>query len=103
MGLELFADKEVRSWTVNTVLIPDGIEDIRVRNKLIERYGIEIVGGLGELKGKLWRVGLMGWSSLQRNVLLFLGALDEILAEEGYKGPRGAGETAAADYYQSHS
>ena len=103
MGLELFAAKDVRSWTLNTVRIPEGIDDARVRAKLIERYGIEIVGGLGDLKGKVWRVGLMGWSSLQRNVLLFLGALDEILAEEGYSGPRGAGETAAADYYQNHS
>ena len=103
MDLEMFANKDVRSWTVNTVRIPKGINDARVRLKLIERYGIEIVGGLGELKGRVWRVGLMGWSSLQRNVLLFLGALDEILAEEGYKGPRGAGETAAADHYQKCS
>lgn len=103
MDLKLFADKEIRSWTVNTVRIPEGIDDARVRAKLIKRYGIEIVGGLGDLKGKVWRIGLMGWSSLQRNVLLFLGALDEILAEEGYTGPRGAGETAAADYYQNHT
>jgi alanine-glyoxylate transaminase/serine-glyoxylate transaminase/serine-pyruvate transaminase len=103
MDLEMFTDKEVRAWTVNTVRIPEGIDDARVRAKLIKRYGIEIVGGLGDLKGKVWRIGLMGWSSLQRNVLLFLGALDEILAEEGYAGPRGNGETAAANYYQNRS
>lgn len=100
MGLEMFVpNPSVRSWTVNTVRVPDGIDDARVRSKLIERYGIEIVGGLGHLKGKIWRVGLMGTSSLERNVLLFLGALDEILADEGYGGTRGAGVAAAENTY----
>ena len=56
MGLEMFAKEEVRAWTVNTVKVPDGIDDREVRSKLLERYGIEIVGGLGNLKGKIWRV-----------------------------------------------
>jgi alanine-glyoxylate transaminase/serine-glyoxylate transaminase/serine-pyruvate transaminase len=99
MGLEMFADPAVGSWTVNTVRVPEGMDDARVRSKLIDRYGIEIVGGLGHLKGKIWRVGLMGTSSLERNVLLFLGALDEILADEGYGGTRGVGVAAAENCY----
>jgi len=96
----MFAPAQYRAWTVNTVIIPEGIDDIRVRRKLVERHGIEIVGGLESLKGRIWRIGLMGSSSLERNVLLFLGALDEILAEEGYRGPRGTGVTAAADHFK---
>ena len=101
MGLEMFACKDVRAWTVNTVVVPESVDDARVRGKLLARHGIEIVGGIGELKGRIWRIGLMGSSSLERNVLLFLGALDEILAEEGYPGPRGTGVTAAADRYRA--
>ena len=100
MGLKLFASREFRSWTVNTVEIPDGIDDATVRGKLLRRHGIEIVGGLGNLAGKVWRVGLMGSSSLERNVLLFLSALEEILAEEGYQGPRGDAVTAATAFYR---
>ena len=100
MGLKLFASREFRSWTVNTVEVPDGIDDATVRGKLLRRHGIEIVGGLGNLAGKVWRVGLMGSSSLERNVLLFLSALEEILAEEGYRGPRGDAVTAATAFYR---
>ncbi len=100
MGLKLFGAREFRSWTVNTVEVPDGIDDATVRGKLLRRHGIEIVGGLGDLAGKVWRVGLMGSSSLERNVLLFLSALEEILAEEGYRGPRGEAVTAATAFYQ---
>lgn len=100
MGLKLFGSREFRSWTVNTVQVPNGIDDATVRGKLLRRHGIEIVGGLGDLAGKVWRVGLMGSSSLERNVLLFLSALEEILAEEGYQGPRGDAVTAATAFYQ---
>ena len=99
----MFAQEEVRAWTVNTVKIPEGIDDAEVRRKLLERYGIEIVGGIGDLKGKIWRIGLMGSSSVRNNVLLFLGAMDEILSEMGYSGPRGAGTAAAADCYHSEA
>ena len=102
-GLEMFAQEEVRAWTVNTVKIPEGIDDAEVRRKLLERYGLEIVGGIGDLKGKVWRIGLMGSSSVRNNVLLFLGAMDEILSEMGYSGPRGAGTAAAADCYHSEA
>jgi alanine-glyoxylate transaminase/serine-glyoxylate transaminase/serine-pyruvate transaminase len=99
MGLEMFARPENRAWTVNTVLVPDGVDDVAVRRLLLERYGIEIVGGLGPLRGKIWRIGLMGSSSIRNNILLLLGALEEALADQGCSVPRGSGVAAAVECY----
>ena len=57
----------------------DGVDEAAVRRALLDRYNIEIAGGLGELKGKVWRVGLMGYSAREENVALLLAALGEIL------------------------
>jgi alanine-glyoxylate transaminase/serine-glyoxylate transaminase/serine-pyruvate transaminase len=59
--------------------VPDGVDEAGVRKSLLEDYNIEIAGGLGELKGKVWRIGLMGYSSTPENVDLLLGALEKIL------------------------
>ena len=64
------------------------------------RFGIEIGGGLGAFKGKVWRIGLMGYGSRPRNVLLFLSALEQLLAEQGYAFDRGASIAAANAIYQ---
>jgi alanine-glyoxylate transaminase/serine-glyoxylate transaminase/serine-pyruvate transaminase len=102
MGLEMFVEKAARAWTLNTVKVPEGIDDQKLRSSLLERYGIEIVGGLGTLKGKVWRIGLMGYSSRSNNVLLLLGAMEELLAEMGFTGgPGGAGVRAASALYRS--
>ncbi len=85
MGLEMLVAPEHRLWSLNTVKIPDGVNDARVRSILLERYNIEIGSGLGALKGKIWRVGLMGSGSTENNVLLLLNALREVLAGEGFK------------------
>lgn len=79
MGLELFGDPANRLSMLTCVLIPDGVDDAPVRNRLLNDYGIEIVGGFGPLKGKAWRVGLMGYSASERNVHYLLAALKEIL------------------------
>ena len=71
-----------------------------MRSKLLERYGIEIVGGLTDLKGKIWRIGLMGYSSQRKNVLLLINGLEEILSEMGFSSASGAGERAAVDSYE---
>ena len=71
-----------------------------MRGRLLEEFNIEIAGGLGELKGKIWRVGLMGASSTENNVLLLLAALEKCLLEEGVKPPAGAGVAAAVQAYQ---
>ena len=103
MGLEMFAKSEVRAWTVNTVKVPDGIDEAEVRSTLLKRYGIEIVGGLTDLKGKIWRIGLMGYSSQRNNVLLLINGLEEILSEMGFSASPGAGVRAALDSYQDAS
>ena len=79
MGLEILPAPGYRLWSLNTVRIPEGADDVRVRKRLLNEYDIEIGGGLGELKGKVWRVGLMGASSTRNNVNALLGALKTIL------------------------
>jgi alanine-glyoxylate transaminase/serine-glyoxylate transaminase/serine-pyruvate transaminase len=68
LGLELFGDPDNRLPMLTCVMIPDGVDDASVRNRLLREYGIEIVGGFGPLKGKAWRIGLMGHSCSERNV-----------------------------------
>jgi alanine-glyoxylate transaminase/serine-glyoxylate transaminase/serine-pyruvate transaminase len=87
--------------TLNAVRAPDGIDEAKVRRRLLDEYGIEIGAGLGPFKGKAWRVGLMGASSTKRNVLLLLAALEAILADEGFAGTKGAALAAATDAYGS--
>ncbi len=79
LGLELFGDPENRLPMLTCVMIPDGVDDAAVRGRLLRDFGIEIVGGLGPLKGKAWRIGLMGYSCSERNVHYLLAALREIL------------------------
>src|SRR5262245_38469793 len=95
MGLEMLVKPENRLWSLNTVRVPEGISDAKVRSSLLEEFGIEIGGGLGPLKGKIWRVGLMGYSSHRNNVLLFLNALEQVLAREGFKIKSGTAVAAA--------
>jgi alanine-glyoxylate transaminase/serine-glyoxylate transaminase/serine-pyruvate transaminase len=99
MGLRMFVEKPHRLWSLNAVSIPPGIDDVKGRKKLLEEYNLEIGGGLGNLKGKIWRVGLMGYSSSESNVMYFLTVLEQILREQGFEVPRGAGATAAKEFY----
>jgi alanine-glyoxylate transaminase / serine-glyoxylate transaminase / serine-pyruvate transaminase len=64
---------------LNAVLIPPGADDAATRARLLQEFGIEIGGGLGEFKGKAWRIGLMGYNARLDNVLLFLSALERCL------------------------
>lgn len=79
LNFTLHVPKLHRLVPLTTVRIPEGIDDGKVRKSLLQEYNIEIAGGLGELKGKVWRIGLMGHSSRQENVLLLLAALERIL------------------------
>ena len=83
MGLAMLVPAEFRLPQLNTVCIPSGVNDAAVRKALLNDYHIEIGGGLGDLKGKVWRVGLMGHASRRENVLLFLGALEAVLGAMG--------------------
>ncbi len=95
MGLVLHAQKGNRLKVLTTVRIPEGIDDMKVRQGLLNEYSMEIGGGLGPLKGKTWRIGLMGHSSTEENVLLVLHALEKMLARQGYKVGTGTGVDAA--------
>ena len=79
MGLELLVDERHRLPQLNTVCIPDGVEDLAVRRQLLNQYNIEIGAGLGSLAGKIWRIGLMGASSHPDSVDRVLAALSEVL------------------------
>jgi alanine-glyoxylate transaminase/serine-glyoxylate transaminase/serine-pyruvate transaminase len=84
---------------LNAVFVPEGVDDAAVRSSLLERFGIEIGAGLGAYKGKVWRIGLMGFGSRPGNVLLFLSALEQLLSEQGFRFDRGASIAAANGVY----
>ena len=101
MGLRMTVAPEHRLWTLNAVGIPDGVDDLKVRNRLLNEFNIEIGGGLGVFKGKVWRVGLMGAGSTENNVLLLLGALEKALKSEGF-AVKDSGVSAAAAFYAAN-
>jgi alanine-glyoxylate transaminase/serine-glyoxylate transaminase/serine-pyruvate transaminase len=85
IGLNCWVEREYRLPTLTTVKIPDGIDGKAIARQLLTQYNIEVGGGLGDLAGKVWRVGLMGFNSRPENVLLFLAALERVLAEAGFR------------------
>jgi len=100
MGLSLLVEKpEQRLSTVTAVMVPAGVDEAKVRNQLLEEFNIEIAGGLGPLKGKIWRIGLMGYCSQKPFVLLLLSALEKCLTDQGYRLSGGAGVAAALKNY----
>jgi alanine-glyoxylate transaminase / serine-glyoxylate transaminase / serine-pyruvate transaminase len=97
LGLTLLPPESERLWTLNTVRVPDGIDEAVVRRRLLDEFGIEIGAGLGPLAGRIWRVGLMGSGSTLANVLLFLTALEHVLRKAGYRGGSASTAVAAAE------
>jgi alanine-glyoxylate transaminase / serine-glyoxylate transaminase / serine-pyruvate transaminase len=103
MGLKLLVEKPAdRLVTVTAVLIPAGIDDGKVRNQLLDEFNIEIAGGIGALKGQIWRLGLMGYCSQKPFVLQLLGAMEKTLLDNGHRMSSGAGVGAAIQVY-THS
>ena len=96
MGLRMAVPPENRLWSLNAVSVPEGVDDARVRTRLLDE-NIEIGGGLGPLKGRIWRIGLMGSGSTRENVLLVLDALRRALKTECWKCESGV-EAAQAVY-----
>jgi len=101
MGLAMLVPESERLPMLNAICIPEGVNDIKVRKALLNDFGIEIGGGLGDLQGKIWRVGLMGHSSSRRNVFLFLSVLETVLNAEGIKTKAGALEAVSAVYEET--
>lgn len=98
MGLSMLVAEGERLPMLNAIRIPEGADDLQVRKALLNDFGMEIGGGLGDLAGKVWRVGLMGHASRRRNVYLFLSALETILKAQGVNLQPGALEAASSVY-----
>jgi alanine-glyoxylate transaminase/serine-glyoxylate transaminase/serine-pyruvate transaminase len=80
LKLVCHVEQEYRLPTLTTVRIPEGVDGKAIAHKLLNEYNIEIAGGLGELGGKVWRIGLMGYNSRPENVILLLNALKRVLS-----------------------
>ncbi len=104
MGLTLLVNEpEHRLPVLTTVLVPEGVDEARVRSRLLNEFHLEIGAGLGPLKGRIWRFGLMGYSSQKRNVFLAISALGSILREEGVPCDVASGLAAAQEVYQNYA
>jgi len=103
LGFEYSADPHHQLPMLNAVKIPEGVEDAVIRNGLLNRFGIEIGGGLGAFKGKVWRIGIMGHAARQNNVLTFLAALEQLLDEHDFQFTPGSSIAAANTTYATNA
>ena len=85
MGLRMHVAEGKRIWTLNTLVVPQGVDDVKVRKRLLDSKGIEIPGGFGPLAGKIFRIGIMGPLATEENVEFLLRELKQALAAEGYR------------------
>ncbi|UCE48184.1 MAG: alanine--glyoxylate aminotransferase family protein, partial [Phycisphaerales bacterium] len=95
MGIKYVPEPGYELPMLNAVSIPDGVDDVTVRKQLLREFNIEIGGGLGDFKGKAWRIGLMGSACTLSNVMLVLSALEKCLTDQGAALKPGAGIAAA--------
>ena len=100
MGLEMLIPEPHRLYPLNTPRVPAGVDDGKVRERMMEADGIEILGGFGPLTGKVWRIGIMGAGSTRENVLLLLDSFERALRAEGYS-PAASGQEAAEALYEA--
>lgn len=99
MGLKMAVSDQWRLPQLNSVCIPEGVDDAKVRTRLLQDFDLEIGAGLGALAGKTWRIGLMGHANRERNVMLCLNALETALKAEHHEMESGAGMQAATAFY----
>jgi (S)-ureidoglycine-glyoxylate aminotransferase len=101
LGLSLFgaAAPQHRLPFITPVVVPDGVDELRVRRRLLDDFGIEIGAAFGPLQSRIWRIGTMGYSAQRQNVLLCLAALESVLRGEGLRVDPGAGVDAALAHY----
>ena len=90
MGIKFLVDEAYRLPQLNAVVVPQGIDEAVVRQRLLKQFNLEIGAGLGVLAGKIWRIGLMGFASKLENISLCINALELILSDMGYNFERGA-------------
>jgi alanine-glyoxylate transaminase/serine-glyoxylate transaminase/serine-pyruvate transaminase len=101
MGLSMVVPEPERLPMLNSIYIPEGVEDAAVRSMLLNDYGLEIGGGLGEFAGRVWRVGLMGHSCCRSNVFLFLSALQVAMQKQGFRPASDPLQAAEAAYMET--
>ncbi|MDR9745932.1 alanine--glyoxylate aminotransferase family protein [Paenibacillus sp. FSL F4-0087] len=99
MGLKLYGEMSSKLPVVTCIEIPDGMDGESVRNMLLNDFSIEIASSFGPLKGKIWRIGTMGFSCQRKNVLHVLGALEAVLLRHRHALPAGEAVQAALDVY----
>ncbi|MEE8308067.1 MAG: alanine--glyoxylate aminotransferase family protein [Gammaproteobacteria bacterium] len=103
MGLELLVDEDDRLPQLNSVVIPGDVDEAKIREDLLNRHQLEVGAGLGPLAGQVWRIGLMGYSCTEKNVLLCLGALGEALNHHGASVNTERAMEITQSYYDSRS
>jgi alanine-glyoxylate transaminase/serine-glyoxylate transaminase/serine-pyruvate transaminase len=99
MGLKFLVEEKYQLPQMNAVLCPSGVDEEAVRKSLLNEFNLEIGAGLGPLKGRIWRFGLMGYSCRADNVMLCLSALGSILMDMGLAIKVGEAEAAAHQAY----
>ncbi|KZZ61968.1 hypothetical protein A3762_23855 [Oleiphilus sp. HI0125] len=99
LGIELIVAEEYRLPELNTVKIPEGVDDAAVRTALLSQFDLEIGAGLGKFAGNAWRIGLMGSACKRENVELCISALASVLNEQGYDCDGDAAMAAVANSY----
>lgn len=102
MGLGLLAQDGYRAPMLTTVAVPEGVDELKVRKYLLDRYNVEIAGGLGAFRGRAWRIGLMGYACSWSNVTLAITALGSALKDQGHKVSIEDGLTAADEARAAH-
>lgn len=100
MGLRIYGDPNCKLPVVTSITIPDGIDGESVRRMLLQDFQIEIASSFGPLKGKIWRIGSMGYSCRKKNILHVLGALEAVLIRHKVKVCAGEAVQAALNVYQ---
>ena len=95
--------KDVRLPELNTVAIPEGIEDAAVRSTLLEEFDLEIGAGLGKFAGNAWRIGLMGHGCTQQNVLHCISALGTVLKAQGHECDPDQAVKAVERFYETEA
>lgn len=102
LGLDLFAERDSRLPSLTTVRLKEGMEDAALRGRLRKEFNVEVGGGLGAFAGRIWRIGLMGYTSTRRNVIYFLSALESLFQDLGILKEAGQGLAAAQRVYLDH-
>lgn len=102
VGLQMNTEKQYTLPSLNAVKLPEGVQDIKIRQILLDLFNTEVGAGLGELKNRVLRIGLMGLNSSERNVIFVLEAIEKAFKVEGHPLKKGAAANAAKQYYNTN-